>query len=65
MGSLVVTYFYTQNFSRIFSQPSMNLFMFFNDRDTYWKGGSVAEWLACWTQAQKGAGLYRSRDAVG
>jgi len=28
-------------------------------------GGSVAEWLACWTQAQKGRGLNRSRDAVG
>jgi len=28
-------------------------------------GGSVAEWLACWTQAQKGPGLNRSRDAVG
>jgi len=29
------------------------------------KGGSVAEWLACWTQAQKGLGANRSRDAVG
>ena len=28
-------------------------------------GDSVAEWLACWTQAQKGPGLNRSRDAVG
>jgi len=27
--------------------------------------GSVAEWLACWTQAQEGLGLSRSRDAVG
>ena len=26
---------------------------------------SVAEWLACWTQAQKGPGSNRSRDAVG
>jgi len=25
----------------------------------------VAEWLACWTQAQKGLGSNRSRDAVG
>jgi len=24
-------------------------------------GGSVAEWLACWTQAQKGLGSNRSR----
>ena len=29
------------------------------------EGGSVAEWLACWTQAQKGPGSNRSRDAVG
>jgi len=28
------------------------------------KAGSVAEWLACWTQAQKGPGSNRSRDAV-
>ena len=28
-------------------------------------GGSVAEWLACWTQAQKGPGSNRSRDDVG
>ena len=27
-------------------------------------GGSVAKWLACWTQAQKGLGSNRSRDAV-
>ena len=26
---------------------------------------SVAEWLACWTQAQKGPGSNRNRDAVG
>ena len=31
----------------------------------YHKGGSVAERLACWTQAQKGPGSNRSRDAVG
>ena len=31
----------------------------------YVSGGSVAEWLACWTQAQKGLGSIRSRDAVG
>jgi len=29
------------------------------------QAGSVAEWLACWTQAQKGLGSNRSRDAVG
>ena len=27
--------------------------------------GSVAEWLACWTQAQKSSCSNRSRDAVG
>ena len=27
-------------------------------------GDSVAEWLACWTQAQNGLGSNRSRDAV-
>jgi len=27
-------------------------------------GGSVAELLACWTQAQNGLGSNRSRDAV-
>ena len=27
--------------------------------------GSVLEWLACWTQAQKGPGSDRSHDAVG
>ena len=31
----------------------------------YRLGGSVAEWLACWTQAQKGLGSNLSRDAVG
>jgi len=28
-------------------------------------GGSVVEWLACWTQALKSLGSNRSRDAVG
>jgi len=32
---------------------------------TLHQGGSVAEWLACWTQAQKGRGSNRSRDVVG
>jgi len=30
-----------------------------------YSGGSVVEWLACWTQAQKGPVSNRSRDAVG
>ena len=29
------------------------------------QGGSVAEWLVCWTEAQKGQGSNRSREAVG
>jgi len=28
-------------------------------------GDSVAEWLACWIQAQNGLGSNRNRDAVG
>jgi len=28
-------------------------------------GGLVAEWLACWTQVQKGLGSNGSCDAVG
>ena len=27
--------------------------------------GSVAEWLACWTQSQNGPGSNCSRDTVG
>ena len=38
------------------------LFYFYASRP---KGGSVAEWLVCWTQAQKGPGSNHSRDAVG
>jgi len=36
-------------------------------RDTgpQWVARPVAKWLACWTQAQKGPGSNRSRDAVG
>jgi len=30
----------------------------------YKLGGSVAEWLACWTQARKVLGSNRSHDAV-
>jgi len=29
------------------------------------RGGSVAKWLVCWTQAQNGLGSNCSRDAVG
>ena len=36
-----------------------------NRRCRYKRGGSVAEWLACWTQAPYGPGSNRSRDAVG
>jgi len=30
--TMELTYFYSQNLSRTFSQPSINLFMFFSDR---------------------------------
>ena len=36
-----------------------------SDKVIHLWGGSVAEWLACWTQAQKGPGSNRNRDAVG
>jgi len=39
--------------------------LFFSHHIVWLVGGSVAEWLACWTQAQKGPGSNRSRDAVG
>jgi len=38
-------------------------FSVFSDYINY--GVSVAEWLACLAQAQKGPGSNRSRDAVG
>ena len=37
----------------------------YENTSEYLKGGSLAEWLACWTQAQKSPGSNRSRDAVG
>jgi len=30
----------------------------------YGKGGSVAEWIACWTQMQKGLCSNHSRDVT-
>jgi len=30
----------------------------------YFPGGSLAEWLVCWTQAQKDLGSNRTRNAV-
>jgi len=36
-----------------------------NEKSCKRGGGSVAEWLAFWTQAQKGLGSNRSSDAVG
>ena len=38
---------------------------FYSAVSTRETGGSVAEWSACWTRAQKGPGSSRSRDAVG
>ena len=42
-----------------------NLFRFAASCYYSYSGGSVAEWLACWTQAQKGLGSNHCRDAVG
>jgi len=42
--------------------PSNSLFFFYHTLEPM--GGPVADWLACWTQAQKGPGSNRSRDAV-
>jgi len=41
---------------------SNSLFFFYHTLEPM--GGPVADWLACWTQAQKGPGSNRSRDAV-
>jgi len=41
---------------------SNSLFFFYHTSEPM--GGPVADWLACWTQAQKGPGSNRSRDAV-
>ena len=49
-GCVCVIVFYPQNIE---------------DDKNHRMGGSVAEWLACWTQAQKGQRSNRSRDAVG
>jgi len=39
------------------------LYFIVNVSIQYGMGGSAAEWLACWTKAQKGLGSNRSRDA--
>jgi len=39
--------------------------LFHNKQYTQHKGSSVAEWLVCSTQAEKGLGSNRSHDAVG
>ena len=40
-------------------------FSFIAELYVYAEGCSVPKWLACWTQAQKGPGSNRSRNAVG
>ena len=35
-----------------------------NSDNNYQEGGSVAEWLACWTQLQKGPGSDRIAAAT-
>ena len=43
----------------------LTLFVLHLQSITAMQGGSVAEWLACWTQAQTGLDSNRSRDDVG
>ena len=45
--------------------PKLHLDHFSRFSRTQAHGGLVAEWLACWTQAQNGLGSNRSRNAVG
>jgi len=49
-----------KNVSRTSGQP-----MFALKTSVKTEGGSVAEWLACWTQVQKGPGSNYNYDAVG
>jgi len=49
----------------LFTQCAFITKQYYNYGDALWLGGgSVTEWLACWTQAQKGLGSNRSRDAI-
>ena len=53
-------------FSRLFLSMWLRSVFFINScNNIHNRDGSVAKWLACWTQAQKGPGSNRSRDAVG
>ena len=74
MSALVVWIEFTTSHSRLMLTDSMETELVWNFRilqDSFvvfihsHTGGSVAEWLACWTQAQKGPGSNRSRDAIG
>ena len=55
----------TTAYIREFSVAVFILITFRNIFSGRLTGGSVAEWLACWTQAQKGFASNHSRDAVG
>jgi len=59
--------FVVSNCRQMALKPNRQLLMgsAFNFHQVASSGGSIAEWLACWTQAQKGLGSNRSRDAVG
>jgi len=46
--------------SRDVAMASLPVFVCFHRRP----GGSVAEWLACWTQVQKGLGSHRCRVSL-
>ena len=60
---IYVMYIYLAN--KLCLSPAVHGFRLYCRYSAAVVGGSVAEWLACWTQAQMGPGSNRSRDAVG
>jgi len=66
-GALVDRRYFAENLRRLKTHAFRDSWRYIFECVTYsvFSGGSVAEWLACWTHAQKGSGSNRSRDAVG
>jgi len=53
------------NINKSVNLHSLALHTYLFAASSFITGGSVAEWLACWTQVQKGPSSNCSRDAVG
>ena len=53
------------NINKSVNLHSLALHTYLFAASSFITGGSVAEWLACWTQAQKGPSSNCTRDAVG